>query len=780
MRNTRPITPALLVLALALALFAPVAATAQEAAPARVRLVHASADAPAVDIAVDGAVVAQGVTFGQATDYYVLAAGDHTFGLVVPGEAAPALEATLTLGAGEAYTAVAMGPADALTVNAFRDDLSPLALGKGRAVVIHAAETVDTVDVQTAEGKTLISGVGAGKASPVVELDAAAYDLVIAASSGAGEALPGSGMLYVNTGTLHTIVVLEGGSLALTAPTAPMEEPFATLRLAHVSPDAPAVDVYLNDVRAVSSLVYGAATEAIALPPGEYTVALRVAGDDAAESPMTAARLTLGADEAWTLLAMDRLAALQMVLFAEDTSTPSAGKARLTAIHAHPDAPAVTIALPDGTAVFENLAFGQQSAGVELAPGAYDLGVADAATGEALLQLTRLDLAAGRSYTAIVIPSAQGTQIVQPLVFSRPPAAPLEAPAAVEVAAETTPATPEAAQGAAQGAAQEAAPEVEPEVTPTALPTTTPVAAAAGPISGVVVTEGGYYLNVRRGPGLSYDPQPFRGLPPGAQVEVKGRNPGNDWLYIRWEGGDTPVEGWVSANFMEVTRGGARVAVAELPLAIGGEEAAPAAGEQTTTASGPASGGATFTVSDLHYSADGRQAFMIVNVTNLSLRPALASGNWYPQLNPDGGRRWVTLFKSTEGDIPVPMIDNNAPLWEFIVTLDNGRVFRAYAGCEYFEEIVGEGFEPTAQGGFTWTQTLAGGWWRCGYDYNGAPKPPNDLLPGESYSVPLNFWLVDPRAPFEPGQNFGRIVRLDFVPKAPDGTSFGVQASVTP
>ena len=748
------------------ALVVPVAA--QEAEPALVRVVHASADAPAVDITLDGVVVAADVTFGQATDYFALPAGSYNLGVNIAGEATPVVEATLTLQAGQAFTAVAMGAADdgeqgPLAVNVFRDDLSPLELGMGRLVLVHAA-SLDTVDVLTADGDILIGGVGAGKASPPVELAAGAYDLAFVAPAVDDSALPGSGMLYVNSGTLHTVVLLDGGSLSLTAATAPAEEPAATLRLAHASPDAPPVDVYLDDTRVVSALAFGSASESIAVAPGDYAVSFYVAGADPAESAVTAAALPLNAGDARTLLVMGNLDALQLVLFADDTAVPTAGNARLTTVHAYPGAPDVNVALTDGTVIVENLGFGQQSAGVEIAPGAYDLGIAEADTGQALLQLSRTAFAAGRAYTVVVVPSPQGLQIVQPLVFSTTPPVALAAVLAAKPDEAEAPATEEAAEEAVAAA-------------PTPVPTQPPSPQA---VVGTVIVEPGFHLTVRRGPGQNYDPQPFRGLPAGAEVEVRGRNPESDWLYIRYVGEQTPVEGWVFANFVTLTLGTQPVQAETLPLAIGGEqttgEAVPATG-----VSGPSFGGASFSVSDFRYSEDGRQAFMVVNVTNNSLQPALASGNWYPQPNPDGGRRWVTLFKSTEDPAlpPMPIIDGNAPLWEFIVTLDTGLQFRAYAGCDYYNEIVGEGFEPTAEGGFNWTQVLSGGWFRCGRDYDGSPKPPNDLLPGESYTVPLNIWLVHPHAPVEPGTYFGRIIRLDFVPKAPDGASFGVQASVT-
>lgn len=219
-------------------------------------------------------------------------------------------------------------------------------------------------------------------------------------------------------------------------------------------------------------------------------------------------------------------------------------------------------------------------------------------------------------------------------------------------------------------------------------------------------------------------------------------------------------------------------------LKISGASVPAAPGKPAPSSPSPSasSKGAAFAIDGFHYSADGRRAHMQVVVNNYTLQPAIASGNWYPVRNPDGGRQWVTLLKAEHREVPVPMVwdptHGVAPLWEIRVTTHDGLVFPAYPGCEYHDTIVGQGFEPTAEGGFSWTQTLEGGWFRCGRDYSGEPKPDHDLLPGQSAQVPLNIWLVHPDIPADQAPR-RRIVRLDFIPHAPDGTSFGVQDSLT-
>ncbi|MBN1286326.1 MAG: DUF4397 domain-containing protein [Anaerolineae bacterium] len=798
MRRTSFTTLLLIVILLA-ASGIPASAQAGDEALAQIRLVHASADAPALAIQIDGIELAAALTFGQATPYFIFAAGEHTVGV----DGAPV--ATFTLEPDQSVTAVLSGGGDALALKTYKDDLTPLEMGSGRLVVIHAASQLDAIDLQTEGGATLVGGVGPGKASPKVDLPAGSYDLFLSATDGDGSALPGSSELNVNSGTLYTIVMLDGGSLTLTSAVRAAEpENAAHLRLAHASPDAPRIDVYLDDVKVFAGVTFGTATELVALPAGSYSVAFYPAGAEPSETvPVTAVALSLSAGEARVLMALGDFSEMTLVAFIENVTPPTPGMARLTVIHAVPDAGPVNFAFADGTVLAQNVEFGGQAPSVELPPARYELLAADPDTGDTLLELSRVQLDAGNTYTVVVVPPSQGTQIVIPLTFSVA-AAPVEGGAG---------AAPAVAQPAGAGAGEEVAqeptpipPPAEASPTPTPIPTATPTAVPAAPavaldIKGKVITDPGYFLNIRAVPGLGQAPMPHPGLPSGAEIEIIGRDTSENWLYMSWtEPGKEPVTGWVAAEYIAVTIDGKPVEfIDEIPLAFGNETPGgappPSAGqpdeEETETGdAGAAPGGAqsafgpgaaSFTVTDLHYGEGGRLAQMWVNVANHSMTPALASGNWYPTPNPDGGKQWVTLLKAGFMDgsgVPFPYV-GDAPLWEFVVTTNDGLVFSAYAGCEYYNEVVTLGFEPTAEGGFTWEQVLEGGWFSCGGDWGaGNIKPDHDLLPGETASVPLNIWVTSPHTAPEVAPE-RRIIRLDFIPRTPDGQTYGVLYSVS-
>lgn len=76
---------------------------------AKVRVVHASPDAPAVDILVDGEVVASDVAFKDSTDYLQLSAGDHTVSIREASTDMEVFQTTVTVEEGGIYTVVAIG-----------------------------------------------------------------------------------------------------------------------------------------------------------------------------------------------------------------------------------------------------------------------------------------------------------------------------------------------------------------------------------------------------------------------------------------------------------------------------------------------------------------------------------------------------------------------------------------------------------------------------------------------------------------------------------------------
>lgn len=171
-------------------------------------------------------------------------------------------------------------------------------------------------------------------------------------------------------------------------------------RVVHLSPDAPPVDVYIDDEVAFEN-VEPFATQSGYLPyePGSHTVSFAPTGEDLAEAVLEE-RVELDSGE-YTLAAVGELCAvsgrsLQIRQFEDDNGPTSEGSARIRAVHASPDAPVVDV-IVDDERVIEDLEFGDGSY-TEIPGGEGILGVAEAGNDEPFARFA-IEPEAGSVYT---------------------------------------------------------------------------------------------------------------------------------------------------------------------------------------------------------------------------------------------------------------------------------------------------------------------------------------------------------------------------------------------
>lgn len=120
---------------------------------AALNVVHASPDAPSVDVYVNGAGVLQDVPFGAVSGSLVLGVGSYRIQVTPAGESpdAAVIDATLELGAAS-YTVGAIGevtegserPIEPLVLT---DNVSPLPDGVSRVRFVHASPDAPSVDI---------------------------------------------------------------------------------------------------------------------------------------------------------------------------------------------------------------------------------------------------------------------------------------------------------------------------------------------------------------------------------------------------------------------------------------------------------------------------------------------------------------------------------------------------------------------------------------------------------------------------------------------------------
>ncbi|MGY1710950.1 class F sortase [Geodermatophilus sp. SYSU D00758] len=221
---------------------------------------------------------------------------------------------------------------------------------------------------------------------------------------------------------LVVLVAVVGGVLtgATPAGAAPEGRPGAGegwLRLAHLSPDTPTVDVSIgpigggDPVGTADALAYGVVTDPRPLPAGSYAVALRAAG----AGPRTPALLSVAVDVpaggVRTVAVSGPFDDLRLDVLAGDAAPPPAGRVRVRVVAAAADAPSLDVTA-GGVPVATGLAFARTSGWAEVPAGTTTLQV----TSDGTPSEVPVDLAAGSAWSLLVLDRPGGGLTVRPVL----------------------------------------------------------------------------------------------------------------------------------------------------------------------------------------------------------------------------------------------------------------------------------------------------------------------------------------------------------------------------
>ena len=181
----------------------------------------------------------------------------------------------------------------------------------------------------------------------------------------------------------------------------------ARVRVVHASPDAPAVDVWVNGSVAFSNAPFEGITDYAKLEPGTYNVQVSPTG--ATEPIDIDADLTLETQTDYTDVAVGKLENIEPLVLVDNNSAPAAGKAHVRFVHASPDAPAVDIAVANGGPVlFADVSFKGVGDYLPVDAGTYDLEARVAGTETVALSVPGVALENGAVYTIFAMGLLEG------------------------------------------------------------------------------------------------------------------------------------------------------------------------------------------------------------------------------------------------------------------------------------------------------------------------------------------------------------------------------------
>ena len=170
----------------------------------------------------------------------------------------------------------------------------------------------------------------------------------------------------------------------------------------HASPNAPNVDVRINNAIALTNVAYPNNSNYAELNSGSTNIKVSPTGTI---TYVIDATVDLAANKNYSVFAIDSVSKIKPAVVMDDLSTPAAGKAHIRFFHFSPNAPAVDIAVTGGSVLFGNRSFNDQATNTSLAnftpvnAGSYNLEVRAAGTNTVVLLLPNIPLTAGKIYT---------------------------------------------------------------------------------------------------------------------------------------------------------------------------------------------------------------------------------------------------------------------------------------------------------------------------------------------------------------------------------------------
>ncbi len=186
----------------------------------------------------------------------------------------------------------------------------------------------------------------------------------------------------------------------------------ARLRVVHASPDAPDVDVLVDDAEVLSDVPYLTASDYLDLSAGEHNLKVNAAGTS---TTVIDADATLADGTDYTVIASGLVADIAPIVLEDDNSAPAAGNVKVRAIHGAPSAPAVDVYvtvpgadIETATPTLSNVSFGDVADYLEVPAGDYQVRVTPTGTKLVVIDSGTLALASGQVRTAIAVDAAGG------------------------------------------------------------------------------------------------------------------------------------------------------------------------------------------------------------------------------------------------------------------------------------------------------------------------------------------------------------------------------------
>jgi hypothetical protein len=202
----------------------------------------------------------------------------------------------------------------------------------------------------------------------------------------------------------------------------------ASVRVLHGSPDAPNVDILVDNQVVLADVPYKAASQFLSIASGNRNIKVNVAGTS---TTVIDANLNLATDSFTTIIAKDFVAQIAALVLPDEGSPASGNLLRIRVVHGSPSAPAVDVYVTApgadinaATPTLLNVAFEDVSDFLEIPEGDYQIRITATGSKVPVFDSGTVALDAGSILTAVALDATGGVSPVTLIVLTNDPTAP--------------------------------------------------------------------------------------------------------------------------------------------------------------------------------------------------------------------------------------------------------------------------------------------------------------------------------------------------------------------
>ncbi len=369
---------------------------------AQIRFVHLDPESPVLDVFINGELAAAHVTYGSATAYMGVPAGEVAITANLAATSVQLLNKTLPLAADSA--AVILSSREDGRVHIAADDLSELAFGKARFTLVNSLSPEASVSLADASDEVVTQALlaGGGVEGPH-DVDAGSYEVSLHSTESGAEAASQRFEAALTAGSSHLLIIhggLDEPQLLSLSSAAAGSVDSGRIRFVHAVAGAAPLDLRINDQLILPALAFGAPSQHIALPGGSHRLSLYLG---AAE--IMSEQLAIRAGQLSTVAIMGSNADLHMRSFSDSADKVDDSSAVVSLINAIPGSVISHLQLEGGAIAAFNVPFGEAGDAAKILPGSQSMTVhIDIGDDRGAIDVPARHFAGGSYYNLIALP----------------------------------------------------------------------------------------------------------------------------------------------------------------------------------------------------------------------------------------------------------------------------------------------------------------------------------------------------------------------------------------